>query len=400
VTDPQPPALLQKARSYASGKPPAPHRMNDNVASFTYGEAEELVGYVEGLKKKVAYLQQPTCAICDMPVAMDVNNAEHWCCVMPCDRHSRIASLEQALADTEAELEDAKKYCTVHNDSVHGAEAEQLRSRLEKLFDDANFTEAGLIQHILDDVDACDSLAFLERIKTLDTGETCPTYQRDVMCDKLNEYIDKTVAAERALSARDEEWLAAHSVFDFLPDDPNVKDPADVARWVKSLRDMRNELLGPILTKAIDEAVAARDLQWQRAWLSHYGEGIPDEQLGGPKTPEELRALVDAEEALDRDREAECDKALASVTAERDALKAKVEELTKLFTDAGQGEHNVLALIEHYQRGAIDAEDKLGRVRVLCETHGCDCECGHHQHEHDGECTRCFACLIGITVKP
>jgi len=58
---------------------------------------------------------------------------------------------------------------------------------------------------------------------------------------------------------------------------------------------------------------------------------------------------------------------IAKVTAERDRLR-------KLFDDAGQGEHNVLALIDHYQQSALDADTECaawkGRAMMLRRT--CD----------------------------
>jgi hypothetical protein len=38
------------------------------------------------------------------------------------------------------------------------------------------------------------------------------------------------------------------------------------------------------------------------------------------------------------------------------------DRLRKLFDDAGQGEHDVLALIDHYQRISMDAEERLRAV--------------------------------------
>jgi hypothetical protein len=53
---------------------------------------------------------------------------------------------------------------------------------------------------------------------------------------------------------------------------------------------------------------------------------------------------------------------VASVIADAGALVVEVRRLRKLFDDAGQGEHNVLALVEHYQQAAIDAD---ARVRMI-----------------------------------
>lgn len=43
---------------------------------------------------------------------------------------------------------------------------------------------------------------------------------------------------------------------------------------------------------------------------------------------------------------------------QRDVFWAELARLRKLFEEAGQGEHNVLDLIDHYQREAIEADKK------------------------------------------
>lgn len=55
------------------------------------------------------------------------------------------------------------------------------------------------------------------------------------------------------------------------------------------------------------------------------------------------------------------------------AKVAEADRLRKLFDDAGQGEHNVLALIDHYQRNSMEADERLRVVRGLLEENGCDC---------------------------
>lgn len=51
------------------------------------------------------------------------------------------------------------------------------------------------------------------------------------------------------------------------------------------------------------------------------------------------------------------------------ALKWKVESerLRKLFDDAGQGEHDVLALIDHYQERRQASDDELAALRIQVE---------------------------------
>lgn len=58
--------------------------------------------------------------------------------------------------------------CPVHDGQVHGKEAEQLRSGLEKLLEEGSVSEA-TVRRLLDRVDAADSLAHLEMVPTLDS---------------------------------------------------------------------------------------------------------------------------------------------------------------------------------------------------------------------------------------
>lgn len=77
---------------------------------------------------------------------------------------------------------------------------------------------------------------------------------------------------------------------------------------------------------------------------------------------------------------------------------AEADRLRKLFDDAGQGEHNVLSLIDHYQRNSMQADERLRAVRRLLESNGCDCPCDHHRGERGAGCEVCLACRIGEVV--
>lgn len=57
---------------------------------------------------------------------------------------------------------------------------------------------------------------------------------------------------------------------------------------------------------------------------------------------------------------------VAAVNALPDIL-AELTRLRKLFDDAGQGEHNVLALVDHYQGEALQAGAEVARLRTLLD---------------------------------
>jgi len=71
--------------------------------------------------------------------------------------------------------------------------------------------------------------------------------------------------------------------------------------------------------------------------------------------------------------------------------------LRTLFTGIGALEHNVTALIDHYQRGPA-AEARLRAVETLLGAAGCSCECDHHWEEHEDNCDRCLGCRIEIAM--
>lgn len=79
--------------------------------------------------------------------------------------------------------------------------------------------------------------------------------------------------------------------------------------------------------------------------------------------------------------------------------KSEADRLRKLFDDAGQCEHNVLALVDHYQRESMEADERLRTVQALLETNGCDCDCDHDAESHDFDCERCLACRISWAIE-
>lgn len=80
------------------------------------------------------------------------------------------------------------------------------------------------------------------------------------------------------------------------------------------------------------------------------------------------------------------------------AKVAEADRLRKLFDDAGEGQYNVLNLVESYQRNSMEADERLRVVRRLLEENGCDCPCDHHPDERGDDCEVCLACRIGEAV--
>ena len=78
--------------------------------------------------------------------------------------------------------------------------------------------------------------------------------------------------------------------------------------------------------------------------------------------------------------------------------KAEADRLRKLFDDAGEGQYNVLNLVESYQRNSMEADERLRAVRKLLEENGCECPCDHHPDERGDDCEVCLACRIGEAV--
>lgn len=121
--------------------------------------------------------------------------------------------------------------------------------------------------------------------------------------------------------------------------------------------------------------------------------------LTSPVRPSTQVANERCEALIAAVREDERERCAATLDSVRGAeWKSEADRLRKLFDDAGQGEHNVLALIDHYQRNSMEADERLRAVRELLEANGCDCPCDHHPDERGPDCEVCLACLIGEAV--
>lgn len=91
-------------------------------------------------------------------------------------------------------------------------------------------------------------------------------------------------------------------------------------------------------------------------------------KLGWPFGAEEYASdvpfLLAKLEELERERSQWRTEEVADLRAMLAASEAEAARLRKLFDDAGQGEHNVLALVEHYQREALASEAAAGQMRA------------------------------------
>ncbi len=110
--------------------------------------------------------------------------------------------------------------------------------------------------------------------------------------------------------------------------------------------------LCPLLTHGGDPMSAHNEL---RARLDDYRRAVATYESPDPYDREEARY-----EAMHAARARLCDLALAeALMAEYDRVVAERDRLRKLFDDAGDGEYNVLALIDFYQQEVINADERL-----------------------------------------
>lgn len=76
---------------------------------------------------------------------------------------------------------------------------------------------------------------------------------------------------------------------------------------------------------------------------------------------------------------------MGAVLADIVALLAEVDRLHKLFDDAGQGEHNVLALVEHYQAETMKAQADVAELKAELRTAMYDMAELQRRYDEDSE---------------
>jgi hypothetical protein len=105
--------------------------------------------------------------------------------------------------------------------------------------------------------------------------------------------------------------------------------------------------------------------------VGYYDDMTPQPQWR--EQPDEHRSGYIAVRALLL-RTADIEQACEDALIEQSLLKDERDRLRKIFDDAGEGQYNVLRLVEHYQQEAIEPEAKLTAIRELITEHGCECE--------------------------
>lgn len=123
-----------------------------------------------------------------------------------------------------------------------------------------------------------------------------------------------------------------------------------------------------------------------------------DKRIPAPRVARLLRELLRRVDELERGIGQMRLLAGLPLPPEVAAKVAEADRLRKLFDDAGEGQYNVLNLVESYQRNPMEADERLRAVRKLLEENGCECPCDHHWEERGPDCEICLACLIGEAV--
>ena len=163
----------------------------------------------------------------------------------------------------------------------------------------------------------------------------------------------------------------------------------------------QNESMAMRIESLADELAKPEDVRLREVLDALDGRAVIFDGLGArvghllDEMDEWIGRAGEAERAVDEWKAAN---GYNDLLAAYSASVSEADRLRKLFDDAGQGEHNVLALIDHYQRNSMDADDRLRAVRKLLEENGCECPCDHHPDERGDDCDLCLACRIGEAV--
>ena len=163
----------------------------------------------------------------------------------------------------------------------------------------------------------------------------------------------------------------------------------------------QNESMAMRIESLADELAKPEDVRLREVLDALDGRAVIFDGLGArvghllDEMDEWIGRAGEAERAVDEWKAAN---GYNDLLAAYSASVSEADRLRKLFDDAGQGEHNVLALIDHYQRNSMDADERIRAVRKLLEENGCDCPCDHHADERGDDCEVCLACRIGEAV--
>lgn len=191
------------------------------------------------------------------------------------------------------------------------------------------------------------------------------------------------------------------------PEDVRLREALDALDGRAAIFDGLGARVGHLLDE-MDEWIgrageAERMVEAARRSLSSVAESMTEHAY-----QELASALESPPRVADYERMREAEKRIVDewkaangyndLLAAYSASVSEADRLRKLFDDAGEGQYNVLNLVESYQRNSMEADERLRAVRKLLEEHGCECPCGHHADERGPDCEVCLACRIGEAV--
>ena len=163
----------------------------------------------------------------------------------------------------------------------------------------------------------------------------------------------------------------------------------------------QNESMAMRIESLADELAKPEDVRLREVLDALDGRAVIFDGLGArvghllDEMDEWIGRAGEAERAVDEWKAAN---GYNDLLAAYSASVSEADRLRKLFDDAGEGQYNVLNLVESYQRNSMEADERLRVVRRLLEENGCDCPCDHHADERGPDCEVCLACRIGEAV--
>lgn len=180
-----------------------------------------------------------------------------------------------------------------------------------------------------------------------------------------------------------------------------IREKFEAPEWVASADEFASWIIGEIakqrsLLKVAETTIESAARRGPRElWLEDNMRAMRFALHGS-----EMRvAELDAENSDLRARVSVLETENERIIEEAKRTRTESERMKKLFSDSGQGQYDVLGLIDHYQDLNLKLSSKIRSVIEIISENGCDCECGCDTDGHDDDCEVCLACRVGEVVK-